>query len=184
MKVCTIRGGPVTRKEDDMILQRLKDFLDGQQIKYVVLSHSPAYTAMEIAALAQIPGKEIAKTVMIKAEGTMMMAVVPASHMVDFKAMHGITGAKHVELAGEHEFKNLFPECEVGAMPPFGNLFNMPVFVSESLAEDEMIAFNAGTHKELIRMTYRDFATLVQPKVTKCSFPKRHSISREAWDIP
>ncbi len=167
-----------------MILQRLKDFLDGRQIKYVVLSHSPAYTAMEIAALAQIPGKEIAKTVIIKVEGTMMMAVVPASHMVDFKAMHDITGAKHVELASEHEFKNLFPECEVGAMPPFGNLFSMAVIVSESLAEDEMIAFNAGTHKELVRMTYRDFAQLVQPKVGKISFPKRYTLTREAWDMP
>lgn len=167
-----------------MILQRLKDFLDARQIKYVVLSHSPAYTAMEIAALAQIPGKEIAKTVMLKVEGIMMMAVVPASHMVDFKAMHDITGAKHVELAGEHEFKNLFPECEVGAMPPFGNLFNLGVIVSESLAEDEMIAFNAGTHKELVRMTYRDFAQLVQPKVGKISFPKRYTLTREAWDMP
>lgn len=167
-----------------MILQRLKDFLDARQVKYIVLSHSPAYTAMEIAAMAQIPGKEVAKTVIVNGDGTVMMAVVPASHMVDFKAMHEVAGAKHVELAGEFEFKNLFPECEVGAMPPFGNLYSMPVIVSESLAEDEMIAFNAGTHKELVWMTYRDFAQIVQPKVAKISFPKRATLSREAWDMP
>lgn len=167
-----------------MILQRLKDFLDSRQIKYVVISHSPAYTAMEIAAMARIPGKEIAKTVVVNADGVMMMVVVPASHMVDFKLLHTFTGAKHIELAGENEFKNLFPECEVGAMPPFGNLFNMSVVVSETLAEDEMIAFNAGTHKELVRMTYRDFAELVQPKVGKLSFPKRYSLSRESWEMP
>jgi Ala-tRNA(Pro) deacylase len=167
-----------------MILQRLKDFLDNKEIKYVVISHSPAYTAMEIAAMARIPGKEIAKTVVVNADGVMMMVVVPASHMVDFKLLHTFTGAKHIELAGEHEFKNLFPECEVGAMPPFGNLFNMNVVVSETLAEDEMIAFNAGTHKELVRMTYRDFAELVKPKVGKFSFPKRYSLSRESWEMP
>lgn len=167
-----------------MILQRLKDFLDERQIKYVVISHSPAYTSLEIAAMARIPGKEIAKTVVVNADGTMMMVVVPASHMVDFKLLHTFTGAKHIELAAEHEFKNLFPECEVGAMPPFGNLFGMNVVVSESLAEDEMIAFNAGTHKELVRMTYRDFAELVKPKVGKFSFPKRYSLSRESWEMP
>lgn len=167
-----------------MILQRLKEFLDNRQIKYMVIQHSPAYTSLEIAAMAKIPGKEIAKTVIVNADGKKIMVVVPASHMVDFISLRAFINAEQVELAGEQQFKDLFPGCEVGAMPPFGNLFSMDVVVAESLAEDEMIAFNAGTHKELIRMTYRDFASLVQPKVTKCSFPKRHSISREAWDIP
>lgn len=167
-----------------MILQRLKDFLDNKQIKYVIITHSQAYTSLEIAAMAHIPGKEVAKTVIVNADGKMMMAVVPASHMVDFKSLHMFTGAEHIELASEHEFKNLFPECEVGAMPPFGNLFNMEVIVSESLAEDEMIAFNAGTHKELVRMTYRDFVQLVQPKITKLSFPKRYAVARESWEMP
>jgi Ala-tRNA(Pro) deacylase len=167
-----------------MILQRLKEFLDNRQIKYMVIQHSPAYTSLEIAAMAKIPGKEIAKTVIVNADGKKLMVVVPASHMVDFTSLRIFINAEQAELAGEQQFKDLFPDCEVGAMPPFGNLFSMDVVVAESLAEDEMIAFNAGTHKELIRMTYRDFASLVQPKVTKCSFPKRHSISREAWDIP
>lgn len=166
-----------------MILQRLKVFLDSHNVKYVVISHSPAYTSLEIAALARIPGKEIAKTVIVNADGKKLMVVLPASHMVDFTSLRTLTGAAHMELAGEQEFRDLFPECEVGAMPPFGNLFNLDVIVAESLTEDEMIAFNAGTHKELVRMTYRDFMLLVQPKVGKLSFPKRYSLSREAWDL-
>jgi Ala-tRNA(Pro) deacylase len=167
-----------------MILQRLKVFLDSHETKYVVVSHSPAYTSLEIAALAHIPGKEIAKTVIINADGKMIMAVVPASHMVDFNLLAGLTAARNIELATESEFKNLFPECEVGAMPPFGNLFDMEVFVSDTLAEDEMIAFNAGTHKELVKMTYRDFVKLVQPVVGKLSFPKRFYIASESWEMP
>jgi Ala-tRNA(Pro) deacylase len=167
-----------------MILQRLKVFLYSHQVKYVVISHSPAYTSLEIAALARIPGKEIAKTVIVNADGKRLMVVLPASHMVDFSSLQTVLGVQHISLADEQEFKNLFPECEVGAMPPFGNLFNMEVIVSVSLAEDEMIAFNAGSHKELVKMTYRDFIQLVQPKIEKLSFPKRYSFSREMWDIP
>jgi Ala-tRNA(Pro) deacylase len=167
-----------------MILQRLKEFLDSHQVKYIVITHSQAYTSLEIAALSRIPGKEIAKTVMVKADGKMIMVVVPASHMVDFKLLHTFIGATHVDLADEPAFKNLFPECEVGAMPPFGNLFGIDVLVSDSLTEDEMIAFNAGSHKELIRMTYRDFAQLVQPKVGAFSFPKRQTLTRESWEMP
>ncbi|MCX6138562.1 MAG: YbaK/EbsC family protein [Ignavibacteriales bacterium] len=167
-----------------MILQRLKVFLDSHQIKYIVIMHSPAYTSLEIAALAHIPGKEVAKSVIVNADGKMLMVVLPASHMVDFNLLSVFTGAKNVELAGEQEFKHLFPECELGAMPPFGNLFTMDVLVSETLAEDEMIAFNAGTHKELVKMTYRDFVQLVQPKVGKLSFPKRYYIPSESWEMP
>ena len=167
-----------------MILQRLKDFLDSKKIKYIVITHSQAYTALEIAAMSKIPGKEIAKTVMISVDGTMTMVVVPASHMVDFKALHRFTGASKVELASELEFKNLFPKCELGAMPPFGNLFNVDVIVSDSLAEDEMIAFNAGTHKELVRMAFRDFVNLVQPRIGTFSIMKRQALEREAWDMP
>ena len=162
----------------------MKDFLDSHQIKYIVITHSPAYTSLEIAAMAHIPGKEVAKTVMVNADGKMVMVVLPASHMVDFTQLEGFTGAKNTELASENEFKNLFPACEVGAMPPFGNLFDMQVIVSETLADDEMIAFNAGTHHELVKMTYRDFVQLVQPKIGKVSFPKRQYISSESWEMP
>jgi Ala-tRNA(Pro) deacylase len=154
---------------DVMPVQKLKQFLDDQRIKYVTISHSPAYTAQEIAGLAHVPGKELAKTVMVKIDGRMAMAVLPASYQIDFDLLWEATGARTVELASEKEFSDMFPGCEVGAMPPFGNLYNMEVFVAESLAEDEEIAFNAGSHIELIRLAYEDFERLVQPDVLKFS---------------
>jgi len=152
-----------------MPVKRLKEFLDSNNVKYVTMSHSPAYTAQEIAALAHIPGKELAKTVIVKVDGQMAMAVLPASYKVDFKLLKKAAKAKKVELASEKEFKDQFPECEVGAMPPFGNLYEMKVYVAESLAEDESIAFNSGSHTELIRMAYRDFESLAKPTVLKYS---------------
>ena len=148
-----------------MPLQKLKDFLDSHNVKYVVIKHSPAFTAQEVAASAHIPGKELAKTVMVKVDGTMAMAVLPASYHVDMDHLKQLTSASTVELASEQEFKNMFPGSEVGAMPPFGNLYGMQVFVSKALAEDEEIAFNAGSHTELVRLPYRDFAELVKPEV-------------------
>lgn len=152
-----------------MPIQKLKQFLDDQNIQYVIISHSPAYTASKIAATAHIPGKELAKTVMIKVDGEMAMAVLPASKKVDFDPLTKIAGADAVELASETEFRDLFPECETGAMPPFGNLYGMKVFVAEALAEDEEIAFNAGSHTELVRMTYADFERLVDPELGRFS---------------
>ncbi len=146
-----------------MPVKKLKAFLDEHGIKYVTLSHSPAYTAQEIAASAHIPGKEMAKTVMVKLDNVMAMAVLPASYQVDFGLLKEATGATTVALATEEEFKNLFPDCELGAMPPFGNLYGMDVFMASSLAEDEEITFNAGSHTELIRMAFPDYVRLVQP---------------------
>lgn len=148
-----------------MPVQRLKEFLDSQQVKYVTISHSPAYTAQEIAASAHVRGRELAKTVMVKLDGKMAMVVVPAFLKVDFGLLKKAAGAKEAELASERAFEDMFPECEVGAMPPFGNLYGMDVYVSGSLAEDEEIAFNAGSHTELIRLAYKDFQRLVKPKV-------------------
>jgi len=153
-----------------MPVKKLKDFLDSNKIKYVAVSHSEAFTAQEIAASAHIPGRELAKTVMVKLDGKMAMAVLPASYMVDFDLLKKASGAKKLELAGEKDFKDMFPECDVGAMPPFGNLYDMDVFAAESLAEEEEIAFNAGSHTELIRLAYKDFERLVEPKVVKFSF--------------
>ncbi len=152
-----------------MPVNRLKDLLDSNKIKYTTISHSPAYTAQQIAASAHIPGRELAKTVVIKLDGKMAMAVLPASHKVDFTLLKKAAEAGKVELASEQEFKDMFPECEVGAMPPFGNLYGMDVFVEESLAEDDEIAFNACSHKELIRMTFKDYEKLAEPKVIKFS---------------
>ena len=148
-----------------MPLSKLRDFLDSHQIKYLVISHSVAYTAQGIAALTHIPGKELAKTVMVMVDGKLAMAVVPASFRVDLFKLKRYLDAETVELASENEFRDRFPDCETGSMPPFGNLYGMDVFVDESLAEDKEIAFNAGSHRELIRLGYDDFQRLVRPQV-------------------
>ncbi len=150
-----------------MPVRKLKEFLDGHGVKYVMISHSRAYTAQEIAASAHVPGKELAKTVMVQLDGEMAMAVLPASSQIDLRRLGEVTGAADVELATEGQFQGLFPDCELGAMPPFGNLYGMPVYVAEELAVYEEIAFNAGSHTELIRLRYEDFERLVEPKVVR-----------------
>jgi Ala-tRNA(Pro) deacylase len=156
-------------KEDPMPVKKLKEFLDSNKIKYVSISHSPAFTAQQIAASAHIPGKDLAKTVMIKIDNKMAMAVLPASLKIDFDLLKKASGSGNIELATESEFKDLFPECEPGAMPPFGNLYGMDVYVARSLTEDTDIAFNAGSHTELIKMAYEDFEKLAKPRILKFS---------------
>lgn len=153
--------------------KKLKAFLDENNIKYITIQHSSAYTAQEIAAIAHIPGKDLAKTVIIKINGKMAMAVLPASYKVSFDDLKEMLGANEVRLAYEQEFMDKFPDCEVGAMPPFGNIYGMDVYVAESLAEEEEIAFNACTHTELIKMDYSDFEKLVKPKRIKFSIPSK-----------
>lgn len=150
--------------------KKLKEFLDTNNVKYVSITHSSAYTAMEIAALAHVPGKDLAKTVMIKINGHMAMVVLPATHMIKMDLLKKAVGNENLRLASEQEFKDKFPDCEVGAMPPFGNLYSMEVYASSALKEDEEIAFNAGTHTELIKLSYKDFETLVKPKVAEISY--------------
>lgn len=152
-----------------MAEKKVIDFLNKENIKYVLLKHSPAYTSQEIAASAHIPGKELAKTVIIKIDGGFAMAVLPASYKINFNEIKDILGENSVRLAYEQEFLDIFPDCEIGAMPPFGNLYNMEVYVAESLTEDEEIAFNACNHTELIKMKYKDYENLVNPKVLKFS---------------
>ncbi|MCR4321190.1 MAG: YbaK/EbsC family protein [Candidatus Brocadiaceae bacterium] len=156
-----------------MPVKRLKEFLDSHSIKYVIISHSRAFTAQETATSAHVPVKELAKTVMVKIDGKMAMAVLPASSKIDFDLLEKATGSGKVEIASEKEFKDMFPECEVGAMPPFGNLYGMDVFVAESLTEDKEIAFNAGSHRELVKMAYKDFEKLVKPKVITFSVERK-----------
>lgn len=150
--------------------KKLKEFLDQNNIKYVTIKHSLAYTSQEIAASAHIKGKNLAKTVLIKINGKMAMAVLPATHKIDFDLLKKAIGNENIRLASEQEFLDRFAECEVGAMPPFGNLYNMDVFVDESLSEDREIAFNAGTHVELIQMSYEDFERLVKPRKMKFAY--------------
>ncbi|MDX9858657.1 MAG: YbaK/EbsC family protein [candidate division Zixibacteria bacterium] len=152
-----------------MPVRLLKEYLDRHGIKYVTISHPPAYTAQKVAASAHIPGRELAKTVMVKVDGKMAMAVLPASTKVEFEKLRAAIGAESVRLASEREFRALFPECDVGAMPPFGNLYGMDVFVAERLTEDEEIAFSAGTHRELLKISYVDFERLVRPRVLRFS---------------
>ena len=148
---------------------KLKEYLDENAVQYDTITHTMAFTAQEAAAAAHIPGKEVATTVMLKVDGAMAMAVLPAPDHVSLRRMREVTGAESVELASETEFRRLFPDCEPGAMPPFGNLWDMPVFVDQRLREDERIAFEAGKHNELVRMAYADFERLVQPVIAKLS---------------
>jgi len=152
-----------------MPLTKIKEFLDSNKVKYVIVQHSPAYTAQEVAAAAHISGKELAKTVMIKIEGKIAMAVLPASYKISFDQLKEVLGVDDVKLAYEQEFMEKFPDCEVGAMPPFGNLYGLDVYVAESLAEDEEIAFNACSHTELIKMRFDDFEKLIKPVRLKFS---------------
>ncbi len=146
-----------------MPVEKLKKFLDDNNVKYVSIKHSLAYTAQEIAASAHIHGKELAKTVVVKLDGKPAMAVLPANRRIDMDRLRQTALARKADLATEQEFQDLFPGCALGAMPPFGNLYDMKVYADTVLAEDEEIAFNAGSHTELIRMAFKTFEELVNP---------------------
>ncbi len=152
-----------------MPVEKLKQFLDENGVAYEIIPHGQAFTTQEVAAAAHIPGREVAKTVMVKLDGEMAMVVLEAPDRVSMDRLREVSGAESVELAGEAEFKDLFPNCEPGAMPPFGNLWDLQVFVDQRLREDEQIAFNAGTHDELMRLAYGDFERLVEPVVAELS---------------
>jgi len=147
------------------ILKKLKDYLEKNQVRYEVGYHERIYTSQEIAAAMHVPGKELAKVVMVKADGKMVMLVLPASYRVDTKKLKKVLQCKRLGIAKEKNFEELFPDCEVGAMPPFGNLYNLEVWVDQVLAEDELIVFRAGSHVETLKIKYNDYARLVNPKV-------------------
>ncbi len=148
-----------------MSCEKLKKYLDDNGIHYVTITHSQAFTSQQIAASAHIKGKDLAKTVIIKIDNRFAMAVLPANKHVNFNYIRAVTGKTEVKLASEAEFRELFPDCEIGAMPPFGNLYNMDVYVSSDITKEEDIAFNGGNHAELIRMKYEDFSKLVRPRI-------------------
>jgi Ala-tRNA(Pro) deacylase len=156
-----------------MPAKRLKDYLDREGVKYVSISHSPAFTAVETARSAHVQSKDFAKAVMVQIDDRLAMAVLPASEKLDLAKLKEAAGGGHVRLALESEFDRKFPGCEPGAMPPFGNLYGVPVYVADTLAADEEIAFNAGTHAELLRMAYKDYERLVAPQVAKLSAARR-----------
>ena len=148
-----------------MVIRKLRDYLDSKNVKYVVISHSPAYTAKEIATLAHLPRRQMAKTIIVNVAGNLAMAVLPASYHINFNRLFLATGWGDVFLVPEDELAEIFPDCELGAMPPFGNLYGLDIFVAQSLAEDGEIAFNAGSHTDLIKMAFRDYCRLVEPTV-------------------
>jgi Ala-tRNA(Pro) deacylase len=148
-------------------VSKFKEYLDSHKIKYVSLAHSTAYTAQEIAALTHTPGRELAKIVIVKLDDALAMAVLPASFQVDLEQLKTAAGAGSARLAVEADFRGRFPDCETGAMPPFGNLYGMVVYVDENLTRDHEIAFNACCHHELVRLAYADYERLVKPKVAR-----------------
>lgn len=165
-----------------MPCSKLKRFLDHNEIKYRLISHPTTYTAQLTAASSHVPPDILAKTVMVIIDGVFAMAVVPAPKRVDLTALHSNIGAHIVRLASELEFKEKFPDCDAGAMPPFGNLYGMTVYLDEGVAAQKEIAFNAGTHTETVRMSCADFIRLVEPIVLKFAVTRPYTASRFTED--
>jgi len=147
------------------MLQKLLAFLDENKVEYTHHSHPTAYTAREIASVEHVPAHKIAKTVVFFSENGYGVAVLPADSMVDLQVLRSVLGVSRLRLATESELGDLFPDCELGAMPPFGNLFDLPVFADGDLTSEGTIAFNAGTHRDVVHMNFRDFERLVKPKI-------------------
>ena len=145
------------------ILRKLRAFLNEHDVPYDVMSHPRAYTSEGVAAAQHVPGRELAKVVVAKTGERFVMAVLPATSRLDLHKLGELTGDPHTVLASEDDIAKLFPGCEVGAMPPFGNLFDLPVYVDPRLAEDETIVFEAGSHTETMRLSWGDFERLVGP---------------------
>lgn len=147
------------------ISKKIKTYLDKNKIKYSTMKHKEAFTAQEIAAAQHIPGKQVVKTVLVKADDKYILAVLPAVHMVNFDSLKKVLKAKKVSLASEDDISKLIPDFEVGAMPPFGNMFDLPVYADSLLKEDKDIVFNAGSHTDMIKIKYKDFEKLANPVI-------------------
>jgi Ala-tRNA(Pro) deacylase len=156
--------------------EKLENYLRQQQIPFQEQQHPIAYTAQDVAAAEHIPGKLVAKVVIVFADNKMVMLVLPAPYRVDFTRVGQALGASSVRLADEVELSAAFPDCDVGAMPPFGNLYNLPMYVDKRLAEDESIVFPVGTHTETIRLKYVDFERLVSPTLAEFARPPQEAL--------
>jgi Ala-tRNA(Pro) deacylase len=152
--------------------ERLESYLRQQQVAFDVQQHDTAFTAQEVAQAEHIPGKLVAKSVVAWADGQLIMLVLPATSRVEFAGLNEAIGTHMTRLAHEEEFTDAFPDCEVGAMPPFGNLYDIPVYVDKSLTEDETIVFPAGVHTESMSLRYVDFARLVEPTIAEFAVPR------------
>ena len=153
------------------IPRKLQAYLDRHNVHYEVLAHQEAYRAPEVAHALDAPEKEMAKVVIVKLDDRFVMTVLPANWKVDLHRLRDVFFTSHVRLATEDEFKGLFPDCDLGAMPPFGNLYGLDVYVDRSLTEDDRIVFQAGTHSDAVRMRYAAFADLVRPRVAEFHAP-------------
>src|SRR5262245_45139632 len=147
------------------VCKRLREHLDARNVRYVVIAHSRAVTAQEIAAALHVPGREMAKTVVVASSQGLALCVMRAMDQVDVDRVAARLASPYARLATEQEFRDRFPDCETGAMPPLGNLYNVPTLVDEELSHDREIVFNAGTHVDAIRMAYADFAAIAKPVV-------------------
>ncbi len=153
-----------------MPAETLLQYLEEQGVDYEILRHDRAYTAQEVAASAHIPGDELAKAVMVLVDGEMGMALLPASYRVNLDLIKQGLDAEKVELATEKQFKDRFPDCDVGALPPFGNLYGIPIYADQQLSKHIDLAFCGGTHTELIRMPFDDFKHLTNPKIINFAY--------------
>jgi Ala-tRNA(Pro) deacylase len=155
-----------------MPIRSLNKFLDDNHVRYRCYNHKPTFTAQETAQTLHVSGYDLAKTVLLKVDGRMVMAVLPACERIDFDILKRQTGARKVSLASEQDITNLAPLCDKGSLPPIGNLYGMEVYVSSTLAAEEVICFSAGSHTEDIQMSYDDWEQLVQPRIM--SFASMH----------
>jgi Ala-tRNA(Pro) deacylase len=160
-------------------LDRLQSYLRQNEVSFQIQHHPIAYTAQEVAASEHVSGKLLAKTVMVVADGQLVMLALPAPYRVETEKARTALGATEVRLAHEDEFASTFADCEVGAMPPFGNLYGVPVYVDRALAEDETIVFRAGTHTDTMSLNYADFERLAQPTVAEVAHPEFAAETRE-----
>ena len=147
------------------VTKRLVDMLEKEGVKFERATHPEVYTTQEVAAVQHERGRCVIKTVVVKADGDFVLAAVPAALKVDVEALGKLLGAKELAVAEEHEFAELFPDCEVGAMPPFGNLYGLPFWLDRRLTTCERLVFNAGTHTDTIKMGFADFERLASPEV-------------------
>lgn len=150
-----------------MPVPTLKNYLDLKRIQYRAIKHRRTFSAERTAATAGIPASGYAKTVMVKINDELVMVVLPASEKLDMHRLKEVTRARKVELAREEDFKERFPDCEAGAMPPFGNLYGVPIFLTDQLPDDQEIVFKTGIHTELAKMPYQTYIGLVSPQAVK-----------------
>lgn len=148
-----------------MATQRLEQFLQAHNVRFDTVTHEHSVTTLDAARRAHLSSHDVAKTVMVKVDGKLAMAVMPANEWLNLENLRKASGARSVSLASESEFSDRFPECEIGAMPPFGNLYGLDVYAADTLSHEHSIAFNAGNHHELVRMGWSDYERLVHPRI-------------------